>query len=117
MMLVLEHKRGGDLWLLEKYTIIVFLYKSLEIFMGILHVKTPHDLGCIDESLHMLYILESCQKIFRKFIERLFILKLGCGQGGDESLHMLYILESKSKGMYVGLEYSHFTSTNKRSGI
>jgi hypothetical protein len=82
MMLVLEHKRGGDLWLLEKYTIIVFLYKSFEIFMGILHVKTPHDLGCI-----------------------------------DESLHMLYILESKSKGMYVGLEYSHFTSTNKRSGI
>jgi hypothetical protein len=28
----------------------------------------------------MLYVLKSCQKIFRKFIERLSILNLGCGK-------------------------------------
>jgi hypothetical protein len=50
------------LWLLEKYKILTFLYKSFEIFRGILHVKTLHDLACIDESLHMLYVLKSCQK-------------------------------------------------------
>jgi hypothetical protein len=37
-LLVLEH-RSGNLWLLENYEILVFLYKSFEIFMGILHVK------------------------------------------------------------------------------
>jgi hypothetical protein len=31
----------------------------------------------------MLYVLKSCQKIFRKLIERSSILNLGCGQGGN----------------------------------
>jgi hypothetical protein len=29
----------------------------------------------------------------------------------------IHKLKSKSKDMYVGLEYSHFTSTNKRAAI
>jgi hypothetical protein len=29
----------------------------------------------------------------------------------------IHKLKSKSKDMYVGLEHSHFTSTNKRAGI
>jgi hypothetical protein len=29
----------------------------------------------------------------------------------------IYKLKSKSKYMYVGPEHSHFTSTNKRTGI
>jgi hypothetical protein len=32
----------------------------------------------------MLYVLKSCQKIFRKFVERSSILNLGCGQGGNK---------------------------------
>jgi hypothetical protein len=58
----------------------LFPYKSFEIFKGILHVETRM---IIDESLHMLYVLKSCQKIFRKFVERSSILNLGCGQGGN----------------------------------
>jgi hypothetical protein len=58
----------------------IFLYKSFEIFKGILHIKTRM---IIDESLHMLYVSKSCQKIFRKFIERSSILNLGCSQGGN----------------------------------
>jgi hypothetical protein len=68
------------MWLLEKYKILVFLYKSFEIFKGILHVETRI---IINESLHMLYVLKSYQKIFRKFIERSSIVNLGCGQGGN----------------------------------
>jgi hypothetical protein len=59
----------------------MFLYKSFEIFKGIHHVEARM---IIDESLHLLYILKSCQKIFRKFIERSSILNLGCGQGGNQ---------------------------------
>jgi hypothetical protein len=29
----------------------------------------------------------------------------------------IHKLKSKSKDMYVGLEHSHFTSTNKKGGI
>jgi hypothetical protein len=51
-----------------------------EIFKGILHVENHM---IIDESLHMLYVSKSCQKISRKFVERSSIHNLGCGQGGN----------------------------------
>jgi hypothetical protein len=31
----------------------------------------------------MLYVLKSCQKIFREFVKRSSILNLGRGQGGN----------------------------------
>jgi hypothetical protein len=31
----------------------------------------------------MLYVLKSCRKIFRKFVETSSILNLHCGQGGN----------------------------------
>jgi hypothetical protein len=46
----------------KEYKILVFLYKSFEIFKSILHVETH----IIDESLHMLFVSKYCQKIFRK---------------------------------------------------
>jgi hypothetical protein len=33
--------------------------------------------------------LRSCQKIFRKFVERSSILNLGCGQGGNHKKDVL----------------------------
>jgi hypothetical protein len=70
------------LWQLEKYQILVFLYNSFEIFKGILMSKLAWSC-CIDESLHMLYVLKSCYKISRKSIERSSILNLSCGQGDN----------------------------------
>jgi hypothetical protein len=57
----------------KEYKILVFLYKSFEIFKSILHVETH----IIDESLHMLFVLKYCQKIFRKIHRKIIHTQLG----------------------------------------
>jgi hypothetical protein len=37
----------------------------------------------------MLYVLKSCKKISKKFVERSSILNLGCGQGGNHKKDVL----------------------------
>jgi hypothetical protein len=97
----------------------VFLYKSSEISRGIFHVETLHDLVCIDESFHKLYILNSCQKIFKKFIERSSILNLGCGHGGNHKKGVLMLSEiCKISGVETHNAWTKMASMKKiRKGM
>jgi hypothetical protein len=63
-------------WLLEKYKILVFLHKTIEIFKGIIHVETPHILVAL-MSPSICYM---SWNLARKFVERSSILNFGCCQ-------------------------------------